>query len=56
MSAAQLIEITSKAGYSVGRNKPGTYRYGTTVNGQHVEREFVGGWAAFCKFMKALCK
>jgi hypothetical protein len=56
MSAKQLIQMASQAGYAVGRNSPGSYRYGRVENGQQVEREFVGGWAAFCKFMAGLCK
>ena len=56
MSAKELIEMASKSGYSVGRNKPNLYRYGSTENGQHVEREFCGKWNEFCRFMSGLCK
>lgn len=56
MTARQLIDMASKNGYSVGRNHPNSYRYGTTENGQHVERQFVGKWNEFCKFMARLCK
>jgi hypothetical protein len=48
--------MATQAGYSVGRNHSNSYRYGTTQNSQHVEREFVGKWADFCKFMRGLCK
>jgi hypothetical protein len=56
MSAKDLIEMANKSGYSVGRNHSNSYRYGATENGKHVEREFVGKWTEFCKFMKSLCK
>jgi hypothetical protein len=56
MSAKELIEMANKAGYAVGRNRAGEYRYATNEGGQHVERQFVGKWADFCKFMEGLCK
>lgn len=52
MSSKDLIEMATKSGYSVGRNTSGKYRYGKGG----VEREFVGKWSEFCRFMKALCK
>lgn len=55
MSAKDLIQMASKNGYSVGRNHSKSYRYGHTVDDKHVEREFNGTWAEFCKFMKSLC-
>jgi hypothetical protein len=56
MSAKDLIKMATVAGYSVGRNHSNSYRFGSTENGKHVEREFSGKWNDFCKFMKGLCK
>lgn len=56
MSAKDLIQMATKNGYSVGRNHSKSYRYGSTENGQHIEHEFCGTWAEFCRFMKGLCK
>lgn len=55
MSAKDLIKMATSKGYSVGRNHSNSYRYGATENGKHVEREFVGKWSDFCKFMKGIC-
>lgn len=54
MSAAKLIELATKKGYAIGRNKPGQYRYGFHDNGTQVEKAFDGTWSEFVKFVKEL--
>lgn len=53
MSANELIVFAAAHGLSVGRYRPGVYRYGyTDQDGVH-EFAFAGTWREFVEFIRA---